>query len=808
MFDKLADIIIKHPKPIIVIWIAVLLISVGVIITTDSNVKYDMTSMEGGGSESVDGMEIITEHFYQEEMSSMGTIIVVKYGSSADENSFFNELSRKVSERYGAHAMVVRAYDVASEGIAMYSMVYDSTIKGGDQVENLRDIISDAKTSSGIGVSTYVTGSDAINHDTEAGAMKDMMLIDPIAILLILVLIGLFFRSFAAAATPPLAVGAAYGIMMCLIFFLGGFMDIFYITPILMLVSMLGAGCDYCIFIIARYREERKGGKDKEGALRESVRWAGESITTSGLSVIIGFGVMSFCSFSMVSTMGIVLALGIVVALLAALTFIPSVLMIVGDRIFYPSKIETYQKGSKAMEGWYGNWSRRGKRYFSSSAKHAIKYSVPIVLGAVLITVPLTYVTLTEETSYDMIGTMPPGEARDGVDIIVSTVGGGVIMPTYYVAGSQNSLIDSIDHQNRELIWNDAAFGPFSSDMRTADDRITGLDNVQYAMSLPLYRDMEILIPLILSNMPADVVIGAIIAAKGIDREMATAVYGLLQGYVETASAVGMDLSVPAQYNYLAYLLGFVSEDGMYTKTTVIMKDEPMSAISMDTIDDIRKILSEISAASSALSATWVTGSVAITYDISNTVNSEFRWIELGVVVLIFLLLFFVLKSYLTPLRAIITILMSIMWTLGLTHILFSWVLDVPVLWIIPIVLLVVCLGLGMDYDILLTTRIRENRLKGMSNDEAIANAVEKSGAVITLCGLIMSGTFATLMLSSSPMLQEFGFALSFAILVDALVVRTYIVPAIMHLMGDWNWKGPKWLQRGKHKIEFEENSE
>ena len=65
------------------------------------------------------------------------------------------------------------------------------------------------------------------------------------------------------------------------------------------------------------------------------------------------------------------------------------------------------------------------------------------------------------------------------------------------------------------------------------------------------------------------------------------------------------------------------------------------------------------------------------------------------------------------------------------------------------------------------------------------------SGAVITLCGLIMAGAFGTMMVSTSPMLKEFGFALGFAIAADALIIRTYIVPAIMHLLGDWNWKGP-----------------
>ena len=117
-----------------------------------------------------------------------------------------------------------------------------------------------------------------------------------------------------------------------------------------------------------------------------------------------------------------------------------------------------------------------------------------------------------------------------------------------------------------------------------------------------------------------------------------------------------------------------------------------------------------------------------------------------------------------------------------------------PVTWIVPIILFVICLGLGMDYDILLTTRIKENVMKGMSNDDAILHAVEKSGAVITICGLIMGGAFLTMVLSTSPMLMEFGFALGFAILVDALFVRTYVVPAVMHLLGKWNWIGPSFL--------------
>ena len=275
------------------------------------------------------------------------------------------------------------------------------------------------------------------------------------------------------------------------------------------------------------------------------------------------------------------------------------------------------------------------------------------------------------------------------------------------------------------------------------------------------------------------------------------------------ASSVGVTLSNKGQViDYiLNYMTGTLSSDHdgrQYIKMTVMLADVPTSDRSMSTIGEIRGIVAEDKDAE-LIGATYVTGATALTYDVSQVVSDEFFLIEVLVMVLIFILLFFVMKSYLTPLRAILTIVMSIVWTLGLTHLLFAGVLDVPVYWILPIVLFVVCLGLGMDYDILLTTRIRENVSKGMSNDDAIVHALESTGAVITICGIIMSSAFGTMMLSSSPMLQQFGFALWFAILVDALLVRTYLVPAVMHLLGRWNWVGPKWMQKGEYDHIHEE---
>ncbi|MFA5311848.1 MAG: MMPL family transporter, partial [Methanomassiliicoccales archaeon] len=180
--------------------------------------------------------------------------------------------------------------------------------------------------------------------------------------------------------------------------------------------------------------------------------------------------------------------------------------------------------------------------------------------------------------------------------------------------------------------------------------------------------------------------------------------------------------------------------------------------------------------------------------------QNDFMTILFVVIVGIYLALLVVLGSVINPLRSILTILLSISWTLVVTMLVFEYVFGQTIMWMVPLILLAVCLGLGMDYDLLLTTRIREETRKGRSNGEAIVCAVERTGGVITACGLIMAGAFGTMMLSQGWLLREFGFALMFAILLDAMVVRIYLVPAIMSLLGKWNWWMPGKTQKASYE--------
>ena len=828
MFENYSKFVLKHPKSMIAVWIVAILVALPFAVQAEEVLSYDMTSMGGFTSEATEGADIVAEHF--EGGLNVDTVLVIPY----DDQSQLSDVEGKlissgilgsdIAERYGDDVTysVMGAFNSDGSDNGVFMVLIDfGELDAMDEIGNIRDVVSKSMEDAGLAdMAHYVTGGTAITYDTMQGANADVAKIDPLSILLILLLLGLFFWTLVTALAPPLVVGGAYGLVLALMFALGQMFDIFYITKTIVLVSMLGAGCDYSIFIISRYREERKAGKDKSEAVTEAIKWAGESVMTSGLAVIIGFAVMSLCSYSLVSSMAIVLAIGIVVAMLAALTLIPAILAVLGDRIFWPRTIDSYRSGSRERNGVYGKLVDFSKRYFTRAGRFSTKHAVPIVVVAILLTVPMGYVALTSEDSFDMVSVMPDSDAREGVDAVTSNTDGGLIMPTYVLFQLESPIaqVTKISDNVGVLTWTNPSYlnglSEVSQNIVSEDENISyalgpTAWSAVYGLAYQAILDKGVPESMITPEMVNRAALTALPDMVSLQLEQFFGTFGwnLAPDTMLPLSAT-MQVPVASLIDYAVNVgAGLVSDDGSYVQLMVIVKDEPMSTTSMESIGIIRDTISELREDDQYawIVDSWVLGTVAKLSDISDVVNGEFHWIELGVIVLIYVLLFFVLGSYLTPVRSLATILMSVIWTLGVVQLLFVHTLSTDVVWIVPIVLFVICLGLGMDYDILLTTRIREGKLKGLSDDEAIQDALVRSGSIISLCGLIMGGTFLTLLLSGSAMLQEVGFALGFAILVDSLIVVPYVVPALMHLMGKWSWKGPAFLDRSGSKQKTEE---
>lgn len=842
IFEKLANFVIKHAKLILAVWIIVLLASAYPALHASEKFSYSTTSMGSSTNESIDGMLIIQDHFEsQTDSESMQMILIIYDTADASNLTKLDEKLVAIPASDDKISAVIAAGSYDNDDNTKHMLLYAVSYKTGQSADNiandtsnLRKLVNgaadEAFKDTATSYDTYVTGTPAISYDASVAMTGDLARVDPISIFLILVLIGLFFRSLVTSAAPPITIGVAYALVLCALFLIiSAFsLEIYYVIEMLLIVSMLGAGCDYCIFILSRYREERRRGLEHVDACRAAITWAGESVFTSGMAVMIGFGAMMICDFRLVSTMGMGLAIGIVFALLAALTLMSSLLVLLGDKLFWP----TGASSEKLEQGYMLKMGNLAKKYFEKSTHFSIKHAKAIVVATILFTVPMAYIYTTSDDSYDMIGSMMTGESQEGMIVLTDYAGGGAIMPNYAVIETEqplaqiNYIIFPDGSKVGLLTWNDASYVDATRlELKAMTDEIAAKDNVAdvYFSSvdkmtgkpLTTWNDICTVIagsglvppgtPIkdVLLGLPAilelPVTASAMIekAAAIFTPEFCTAITGEpTPAYDNETIKKLMDWLLFIQTGTLGTtVVNETTSSVNYLNLTMATKEQAMSDKSIDTVGQFRTIVHDHVSKSDLLKESWITGTAAVMVEIKDVVDKEFLKVELTAIILIILLLFIVLKSYITPIRAVGTIFMSVIWTVAITHLLFDNVLHAGVLWILPIMLIVICLGLGMDYDILLTTRIREYRFnKGMDNDEAIRQAVLHSGSVITLCGFIMGGTFGTLMLSSTVMLQQMGFALCFAILVDALVVRTYIVPAMMHLLGKWNWVGPKFL--------------
>ena len=603
-------------------------------------------------------------------------------------------------------------------------------------VRALREITRANMDDIGPGYSVYVSGDSALNVDMMDAVNEDINKIDIVTILLILLLVGAYFRSVATPWIPLMTVGMAFLVATAFIYLLGTYvMSIHYSVLIVMLVVMLGAGADYCIFIMSRYREERVLGRPKEEAVRTSLTWAGESIATSGAAVMIGFGALMIGDYSLVRSMGMALVIAIGIALLFALTMLPSLLMLVGDRVFWPHTMEQEAERHRKRKA-------RGGGYFAKSARFALKNRKAIVIVAVAIAIPAAYLSLTMESSYDFIAGLPEAESKMGLDALGSGFGEGKILPTYIVVQYEEDVF------------------------------VNGTLNQLAATQLEAYSELVEDIPNVRS-------------ITGPTRPFGTP--------VSASYLAGLPADDRATYEMVA--LSAIGSDNRTILLTVVLQEEPFTTTSIQTIYDIRTVSAEAEVfAGDAI--VLVGGPTASMGDVSESVDADFATMRYVVIIGIFLVLLVVLGSVLIPVRLIATVLLNVTWTVAATMIVFEFVKGVPVLWMMPIILFVIAMGLGMDYDIFLTTRIREEVTKGKSDEKAILTAVEQTGGIITACGLIMGGAFGSMMLSSTALLQEFGFGLCFVILIDAMLVRIYLVPAIMLLLQKWNWYAPGRLQR------------
>jgi RND superfamily putative drug exporter len=601
-------------------------------------------------------------------------------------------------------------------------------------VVTMRNIISQLKTSDPEPLQTYVTGDLATTADSSLGSSADLGRIEPVTVGAILILAGLFFFAIVTPFVPLATVGMALLMAEGGLYIIGK-----YIIPIqdttttFLFTIMLGVGTDYAIFLMARYREERVEGRDKAQAVQTSITWSGESIATSATTVIIAFGAMTLTSFTLLRSIGVGLGFGVLIALLVSLTLIPSLILIAGDRIFWPTSGKRFEAYAARAR------KKRAERpgYFRRAAGFSVRRPVLVLGLALIISIPAIYISLTGSTSYDFAAGLPQAESVKGITALEQSFGAGQIGPTQVLVQFPVPI----------LVNGNLTAGAQAS-LENLSRNITKLSNVK-----------EVTGPTRPNGVPIN---GTTLASIGKDNRTAM--------------------------------------------LTVLFGDEPFTQNSLNTVTQIRNLITSLqnSDPSLAQDTILVGGASASTLDFANETVNQFNTIRILTVAAIFVVLLVVLGSYPLAITGILSIGLSIIWAYAATLLFFNNVLQSGVLFIIPLVLFLLLYGIGMDYNIFILTRIREEAQKGKETRQAVVDAVDRTGGIITALALILAGALGSLLLSSNRLLEGFGFAIALAVVLDAMVVRTYLVPAIMSLLGPRAWWGPKRLRR----VRFDKKNE
>jgi RND superfamily putative drug exporter len=200
-------------------------------------------------------------------------------------------------------------------------------------------------------------------------------------------------------------------------------------------------------------------------------------------------------------------------------------------------------------------------------------------------------------------------------------------------------------------------------------------------------------------------------------------------------------------------------------------------------------------------------GGIAADYtDTQEGIADTLPWVLLWVTITVLILLFLFTGSVLLPIKAILLNYISLAATMGVL----TWVfidgnlnfltgdfiitgaLDTSTVVLVAIV----AFGLSMDYELFLLSRIKEEHDSGRSNVDSVASGLQKSARIITAAAMILAVVFAAFIISGVTSIKSMGFGIAFAILLDATLIRAFLVPGLMRLFGDWNWWAPKSLQR------------
>jgi putative drug exporter of the RND superfamily len=558
-----------------------------------------------------------------------------------------------------------------------------------DLGDALPDIIGELRELPAIdGTTAYVTGPGAIFADFAAGfsGIDGLLLVAAFGVVLLILLV--VYRSPLLPLLVISTAGMALVVSLAVAYFLArqGWIDVNGQSQGIASILVVGAATDYGLLLVARYREELRLEQSRFTAMRVALRQSWEPIVASGGTVILGVLCLLFSDLGSNRGLGPISAVSIAFAMLAALTFLPAVLVLLGRAAFWPFRPR------------YGDEQAHGRGW---------------------------------QRVATAVGRRP---ARVLIWTLVGLFALAAFLPTFDDDGI-----------------------PLSEGVRGGSPSAAGQE------ALARHFDAGGASPAVVIT-PADGWEDVAAAAADVDGVVGVAPFA--------GEPSGPPTGEPAEP---------VVVDGL-VRLDATLADAPDSAAAQETVADLRTAVRDVDP--EAL----VGGTSAQDLDTQETAARDLAVIVPLVLLVITVVLALLLRAIVAPLLLVATVALSTAATVGVGALVFEYLFDFP--GSDPQVLLigfVFLVALGIDYNIFLMTRAREESMRHGTR-EGMTRALAVTGGVITSAGLVLAATFGALTVLPLVILIQLGFLVGFGVLVDTFVVRSLLVPAAVHLIGDTVW--------------------
>ena len=841
--ETLARASSRHPWRTLAVWLVVLaagMASSATLLGPSLTTDFDFTN----NPEAKTAEAILSEQALSQDLITE-TFVIAGAAPGAIEDPAFAERVNAVLGEIGALGsdvidVVPAAFplpdDVASDPqVAAFgpipsedgSAVLFTVALHGDVDETAENVelLTDIRDSNTHGVaSVYMLGQSSSTEDFKRISEEDLRFGESVGVLAAVIVLLVVFGAVVAGYVPIVMGAVAIVVSLGIMGLLGQFWRFSFFAPNLVSMMGLAVGIDYALFIVSRNREERHAGKDKIESIGRSGATANRAVFFSGMTVVLALAGMLLVPTTIFRSLAGGAIIVVLVSVISSMTLLPAVLALLGDWVNWP-------------------WTRRGATVLawlalgiSAAVVAAIGSTVGLPAGIIAILalgsiagVGVAITKWVRRGTGRFIGwarQKDPDGSLDTRGSTLSTDGGFWDRATRLVMGRP---VVSLVLAASFLV---ALSLPFWFQANPKDDNRGFREGFSGITTLPddiptkqAFDALVLYFPRSGLESPARVVlvdaagVGTAGAQPGAPGQLSVGYQGGLDALTEAIAdnqSLG-DVSPP-----------LVSPDG-----TVAVVDIALAGAAADfqgeaAIDAIGRLREEYLPDAFGMptdvetdgAMVLVGGETAFVKDFFDISDAYTPWIIALVLLLSFLLLTVVFRSLVVPAKAIVMNLLSVGAAYGAIVLVFqkgdpsgnifdratNWIgetvanvsgftrVDAIEAWL-PLFLFSILFGLSMDYHVFLLTRIREEYDKTGDNAEAVAYGLRTTGGIITGAAIIMVAVFSGFAAGRLTSLEQMGFGLALAVLIDATVVRSILVPSTMRLLGDRNWYLPRWLE-------------